>query len=94
MKINIEGNELNDFQKQHAAKILREMINAVDSIEHDFIMFCTDEDNKIAAKKIIDTFIEEEGHDDLSEPAAFLSIFKAKLLSEYKNLNISINKYN
>ncbi len=95
MKIETDAQEMTELQKKHAFKVLGEMLHAINTIEESFVYFCSDEHNQESAKKLIKSFKEDKDFDGIvDEPLVYLSIFKAKIMSEHKRLNISINKLN
>jgi len=95
MKIDTEAHELNDAEKLHAYNLIKQMLISIDNIEESYILFCSDEENKEAAKKLANMFKEDKNFEgEVDEAVLFMSIFKAKLMSEYNRLNSSINKYN
>lgn len=95
MKIETDAQEMTELQKKHAFKVLKEMLHAIETMEESFVYFCSDKENQEAAKKLAKAFEEDENFDGtVDEPILYMSIFKAKVMSEYKRLNISINKLN
>ncbi len=95
MKIETDAKDMNEQEKKHAFKVLADMLHAIETIEESFVYFCADEHNQESAKKVINSLKENEDFGGLlDEPLIYLSIFKAKVMSEHKRLNISINKLN
>jgi hypothetical protein len=95
MKIDTEVKDMNEYEKKHALKVLNEMLHCIDTIEESFVYFCTDADNKVAAKKLIEQLkADMEINEPIEEALVYLSVFKAKIMSEHKRLNISLNNYN
>jgi len=95
MKIDTEAHEMNEYEKRHALKLLGEMLHSIDTIEESYVYFCTDNENKIAAQKLIEKIKEDMGDKEpIEEALVYLSVFKAKIMSEHKRLNISLNNYN
>jgi hypothetical protein len=95
MKIETEAQDMTEQQKRHAFKILSEMLHSINTIEESFVYFCSDEENKVLSEKLIEKFKEDKAFDGtMEEPLIYLSLFKAKIMSEHKRLNTSINKLN
>lgn len=95
MKIETDAQEMNELQKKHAFKVLKEMLHAIETMEESFVYFCSDEHNQKLAQELIERFKQDKEFDGvIEESLIYLSIFKAKVMSEYKRLNISINKLN
>lgn len=95
MKIESDAQDMTEIQKKHAFKVLSEMLHAINTIEESFVYFCSDDENKALANKLIEEFKKDKAYDGIMEESlVYLSVFKAKIMSEHKRLNISINKLN